>query len=101
MPRTLQVRGGSCWTSSVVDGRLAPPMRRVVTHFAPTVAAGRSISVLVTNGDTSAVPFHQTGVAIQVQGPALRTVYTVGNGFPSGAVAVDVPVLQLQPGAGW
>jgi hypothetical protein len=26
-------------TSSEVDGRLAPPMRRVVTHFAPTAAA--------------------------------------------------------------
>jgi hypothetical protein len=36
MPRTPQVLGGSICVSSAVDGRLAPPMRRVVTHFAPT-----------------------------------------------------------------
>jgi hypothetical protein len=36
VPRTPQARGGSIWVSSEVDGRLAPPMRRVVTHFAPT-----------------------------------------------------------------
>jgi hypothetical protein len=36
VPRTPHVRGGSICTSSEVDGPLAPPMRRVVTHFAPT-----------------------------------------------------------------
>src|SRR5580692_9290624 len=30
VPRTPQARGGSICTSSDVDGRLAPPMRRVV-----------------------------------------------------------------------
>jgi hypothetical protein len=36
VPRTPQLLGGSMCVSSDVDGRLAPPMRRVVTHFAPT-----------------------------------------------------------------
>ena len=36
MPRTPQVRGGSICTSSDVHGRLAPPMRRLVTHLATT-----------------------------------------------------------------
>jgi len=35
MPCTPQVLGGSTWVSSELDGRLAPPMRRVVEHSAP------------------------------------------------------------------
>ncbi len=38
MPRTPHVLGASMWVSSEVTTRLAPPMRRVVTHFAPTCA---------------------------------------------------------------
>src|SRR5579859_878708 len=127
VPRTLQVRGGSMSTSSAVDGRLAPPMRRVVTHFAPTAwpsmcpsttpfchswnrpgsvaqaktsAAGRSISALVTIAAMSAALLEQRGVAVQVQRPALRAVDAAGDRFPAGAVPVDVPVLKLDPGAG-
>src|ERR1700726_3807981 len=132
-PRTPQVRGGSIWVSSEVDGRLAPPMRRVVTHFVPTAgvwvppagpsmcpsttpcchslnragsvaegktsAAGRSISALVAIGGMSAALLPQRGVAVQVQRPALRPVYAVGDCFPSGPVPVEVPVLQLDPRA--
>jgi hypothetical protein len=36
MPRTPHVLGASMWVSSEVTTRLAPPMRRVVRHFAPT-----------------------------------------------------------------
>ena len=36
VPRTPQVRGGSMCESSEMTWRLAPPMRRVVTHFVPT-----------------------------------------------------------------
>jgi hypothetical protein len=36
VPRTHQVLGGSMRVSSEVTGRLAPPMRRVVTHLVPT-----------------------------------------------------------------
>jgi len=44
----LMDAGGSIFTSSEVDGRLAPPMGRVVTHFVPTAggwvsSAGPSI----------------------------------------------------------
>ena len=38
MPRTPHVLGASMWVSSAVTARLAPPMRRVVTHFVPTCA---------------------------------------------------------------
>src|SRR5690349_10289199 len=134
VPRTPQAWGGSIWTSSDVDGRLAPPMRRVVTHLAPTAgvwapsagpsmcpsttplchslnragsvaqantsAAGRPISAVVTMGGMSAVLLDQRGVAVQVQGPALRAVHAAGDRFPAGAVPVDVPVLQLDPGPG-
>ena len=39
MPRTPQVLGGSICTSSDMEARLAPPIRRVVTHFAPTAGS--------------------------------------------------------------
>src|SRR5580693_6437296 len=42
----------------------------------------------------------QRGVAVQVQRPALRAVYAVGDRLPSGPVPVEVPVLQLDPRAG-
>src|SRR5437764_6197520 len=131
VPRTPQARGGSICTSSEVEGRLAPPIRRVVTHLAPTAgvppsgpsmcpsttpfchsrnragsvaqaktsAAGRPIWALVTMGGMSAALLHEGGVAVQVQRPALLPVHAVGDGFPAGAVPVDVPVLQLDPGA--
>src|SRR5690348_15954344 len=133
VPRTLQVRGGSMAVSSDVDGRLAPPIRRVVTHFAPAVgtwlplarpsmwpsttpfchsrnrvgsvaqaktsAAGRPISAVVMIGAMSGGFLDQGGVAVQVQGPALRAVDAAGDRFPARAVPVDVPVLQFHPGA--
>ena len=36
VPRTPQVSGGLNRTSSEVEERSAPPMRRIMTHFAPT-----------------------------------------------------------------
>jgi hypothetical protein len=36
IPRTPQDRGGSTWVSTDVTVRSAPPIRRVVRHFAPT-----------------------------------------------------------------
>src|SRR5690348_52828 len=130
-PRTLQVLGGSMSTISEVDGRLAPPIRRVVTHFAPTAgvplavpsmcpsttpfcqsrnrvgsvaqaktsAAGRPISAVVTIGAMSGGFLDQGRVAVQVQRPAFRAVDAAGDRFPAGAVPVDVPVLELDPGA--
>src|ERR1700730_1481466 len=134
VPRTPQVLGGSMRVSSEVTGRLAPPMRRVVTHFVPTGgiwvlsaglsmcpsstpfchwlnrdgsvaqaktrAAGRSISAGVTIGGMVAAILQQRGVAVQVKRPALGPVYAVGNCLPSGAVPVDMAVLQFDPGAG-
>src|SRR3954447_4629570 len=132
VPRTPHAFGGSMCVSSEMAGRLAPPIRRVVTHLAPTAAievrsagpsmcpsstpfchwgnragsvavaktrsAGRSISAVVTIGGISAALLQQRGVAVQVQRPALRPVDGPGNGFPAGAVPVDVPVLKLDPG---
>jgi len=46
VPRTPQVSGGLNRTSSEVDGRSAPPMRRVMTHFAPTPAGWAVLSGL-------------------------------------------------------
>src|SRR6185436_15866187 len=60
----------------------------------------RPISALVTTCARSAAFLHQRGVPVQVQRPALRPVDAVRDGFPAGAVPVDVPVLQLDPGAG-
>src|SRR6185437_14448639 len=67
---------------------------------ANTSAAGRPISTVVTMGGMSAAFLDERGVAVQVQGPALRAVHAAGDRFPSGSVPVDVPVLQLHPGAG-
>ena len=55
MPRTPQVLGGSICTSSAVAGRLAPPMRRVVTHFVPT--AGDWVSSAGPSMRPSTTPF--------------------------------------------
>ncbi len=55
VPRTAQVFGGSMCTSSDVDGRLAPPMRRVVTHFAPT--AGVPVPLAGPSMCPSTTPF--------------------------------------------
>ena len=59
-PCTLQVLGGSMWVSLDVDGRLAPPIRRVVTHLAPTAGAplGRAVHVPV---DHALLPFAEPG----------------------------------------
>src|SRR2546430_1105523 len=118
VPRTPHARGGAICTSSGVAGRRAPPIRRVVTHLAPTAggwappagpsmypsttpfchslnragsvaqantsAAGRPISALVTTGGISAALLQQRGVAVQVQGPALRPVHAVRDCLPSG-----------------
>src|SRR5579864_1678003 len=42
---------------------------------------------------------HERGVTVQVQGPAFRPVYAVGDRLPSGTVPVEVPVLQFDPRA--
>jgi hypothetical protein len=59
--RHVTVRGfllelsGSICTSSEVNGRLAPPMRRVVTHFVPT--AGGWVSLAGPSICPSTTPF--------------------------------------------
>src|SRR6516225_1220058 len=59
------------------------------------------MSALVTIGAMSVTFAQQGGVPGQVQRPALGAIYAAGDCFPSRAMPVDVPVLQLDPGAGW
>ncbi|MGB6452938.1 MAG: hypothetical protein WBH47_00475 [Streptosporangiaceae bacterium] len=47
----------------------------------------------------SALFLDQGGIAVEVQGPALRAIDTVSDRFRARAVPVDVPVLQFDPRA--
>jgi hypothetical protein len=57
-------------------------------------------AALATIADRSAALLDQHGVAVEVQRPALRPVDTPADRFPTGTMPVEVPVLQLYPGAG-
>src|SRR3954468_12030721 len=118
-PRTAHARGGSSRTSSEVLGRSAPPIRRTVTHRAPTLAwpsspsrwplttpachsGNRVGSVVYANtsaagrSTSAAATIGGISAALAEQGgvpvQVQRPAGVVGNAVPDGLPAGAVPV---------